>query len=145
MLTSRNILNNGYYIGERQKFTGDDRLCLPVPLFHCFGCVLGGIGAGGRTLGPLSLLGFSVRRRARGERRLVLHLLNYAGAPASALRVRLQEPAVSATLHSPTSTVLGNCRSAAVRSTSPSSASIISSRSPSGNSHKHQSSQVSTV
>ncbi len=41
MLTSRNILNNGFYIGERQKFTADDRLCLPVPLFHCFGCVLG--------------------------------------------------------------------------------------------------------
>jgi fatty-acyl-CoA synthase len=41
MLTSRNILNNGFYIGERQKFTPDDRVCLPVPLFHCFGCVLG--------------------------------------------------------------------------------------------------------
>jgi fatty-acyl-CoA synthase len=40
-LTSRNILNNGYYIGERQKFTAEDRLCLPAPLFHCFGCVLG--------------------------------------------------------------------------------------------------------
>lgn len=41
MLTHRNILNNGYYIGERQRFTPNDRVCLPVPLFHCFGCVLG--------------------------------------------------------------------------------------------------------
>lgn len=41
MLTSRNILNNGYYIGERQLLTKNDRVCLPVPLFHCFGCVLG--------------------------------------------------------------------------------------------------------
>jgi fatty-acyl-CoA synthase len=40
-LTSRNILNNGFYIGERQRFTAEDRLCLPAPLFHCFGCVLG--------------------------------------------------------------------------------------------------------
>ncbi len=41
MLTHRNILNNGYYIGERQKFTEIDKVCLPVPLFHCFGIVLG--------------------------------------------------------------------------------------------------------
>jgi len=41
MLTHRNILNNGYYIGERQRFTEEDRLCLQVPLFHCFGIVLG--------------------------------------------------------------------------------------------------------
>jgi fatty-acyl-CoA synthase len=41
MLTSRNILNNGFYIGDRQKLGPDDRVCLPVPLFHCFGCVLG--------------------------------------------------------------------------------------------------------
>jgi fatty-acyl-CoA synthase len=45
MLTSRNILNNGFYIGEHQKFTSDDRVCLPVPLFHCFGCVLGVLAA----------------------------------------------------------------------------------------------------
>jgi fatty-acyl-CoA synthase len=41
MLTHHNILNNGFHIGERQKFTNADRVCLPVPLFHCFGLVLG--------------------------------------------------------------------------------------------------------
>ncbi|MHB1137002.1 MAG: AMP-binding protein [Coriobacteriia bacterium] len=41
MLTSRNIVNNGFYIGERQNLTGLDRVCLPVPYFHCFGIVLG--------------------------------------------------------------------------------------------------------
>ncbi len=41
MLTHRNILNNGFYIGEGQKLTPEDRVCLPVPFFHCFGCVLG--------------------------------------------------------------------------------------------------------
>jgi fatty-acyl-CoA synthase len=41
MLTHHNILNNGFHIGERQKFAEEDRLCLAVPLFHCFGLVLG--------------------------------------------------------------------------------------------------------
>jgi fatty-acyl-CoA synthase len=41
MLTHANILNNGYAIGKNQHFTEQDRVCLPVPLFHCFGCVLG--------------------------------------------------------------------------------------------------------
>jgi acyl-CoA synthetase (AMP-forming)/AMP-acid ligase II len=41
MLSSRNIVNNGYWIGEGLGYTPADRLCLCVPLFHCFGCVLG--------------------------------------------------------------------------------------------------------
>ena len=41
MLTHRNILNDGFYIGEGQKLEAADRVCLPVPFFHCFGCVLG--------------------------------------------------------------------------------------------------------
>lgn len=44
-LTHYNILNNGYWIGANQKFVPGDRLCLPVPLFHCFGCVLGVMAA----------------------------------------------------------------------------------------------------
>ncbi len=45
MLTHYNIGNNGYYIGANQNFSHRDRLCLPVPLFHCFGCVLGVLAA----------------------------------------------------------------------------------------------------
>jgi len=41
MLSHHNILNNGYSIGQRQRFTDKDKLCIHVPLFHCFGCVLG--------------------------------------------------------------------------------------------------------
>ena len=41
MLTSHNILNNGLTIGDCMHFTAEDRLLICVPLFHCFGCVLG--------------------------------------------------------------------------------------------------------
>jgi fatty-acyl-CoA synthase len=45
MLSSRNIVNNGYWIGQGLGYTPSDRLCLCVPLFHCFGCVLGVLAA----------------------------------------------------------------------------------------------------
>lgn len=41
LLTHRNLLLNGYYAGQSQRLTERDRLCIPVPLYHCFGCVLG--------------------------------------------------------------------------------------------------------
>ncbi|MFD2445653.1 AMP-binding protein [Bacillus sp. CGMCC 1.16607] len=41
MLTHSNIINNGFNIANCMKLTVEDRLCIPVPFFHCFGCVLG--------------------------------------------------------------------------------------------------------
>ncbi len=45
MLSSRNIVNNGHALGTLLGYTPADRLCLCVPLFHCFGCVIGVLGA----------------------------------------------------------------------------------------------------
>src|SRR5699024_3072522 len=42
-LTHHNILNNGYFIGIRIKYTDKDRVCVPVPFYHCFGMVIGNI------------------------------------------------------------------------------------------------------
>jgi fatty-acyl-CoA synthase len=42
-LTHHNILNNGYFIGQAMRFSDKDRLCIPVPLYHCFGMVLGNL------------------------------------------------------------------------------------------------------
>src|SRR5919197_1300775 len=42
-LSHHNILNNGFFIGELQGFTAHDRVCIPVPLYHCFGMVLGNL------------------------------------------------------------------------------------------------------
>ncbi len=43
-LSHRNILNNGYWVGENIGLTQGDRLCIPVPLYHCFGMVMGNLG-----------------------------------------------------------------------------------------------------
>jgi len=42
-LTHHNILNNGFFVARAMKFTEADRLCIPVPLYHCFGMVLGNL------------------------------------------------------------------------------------------------------
>ncbi len=43
-LSHRNILNNGYFVGEGCGYTEVDRVCIPVPLYHCFGMVMGNLG-----------------------------------------------------------------------------------------------------
>ncbi len=44
-LTHQNILLNGWYSGQMQRLTSEDRICIPVPMYHCFGCVLGTLSA----------------------------------------------------------------------------------------------------
>ncbi len=43
-LTHHNILNNGFFLGEGMRFNEHDRVCIPVPLYHCFGMVIGNLG-----------------------------------------------------------------------------------------------------
>ncbi|HEX7378866.1 MAG TPA: AMP-binding protein [Pirellulales bacterium] len=42
-LSHRNLLINAYFVGDCQRLTWQDRLCVPVPFYHCFGCVLGSL------------------------------------------------------------------------------------------------------
>src|SRR5262249_57965617 len=42
-LSHHNILNNALFIGEGCRYTADDRVCIPVPFYHCFGMVLGNL------------------------------------------------------------------------------------------------------
>jgi len=44
-LSHRNILNNGYFVGQLCRYTADDRICIPVPFYHCFGMVMGNLAA----------------------------------------------------------------------------------------------------
>ena len=43
-LSHHNIVNNGYFVAQRMTFSENDRLCIPVPLYHCFGMVMGVLG-----------------------------------------------------------------------------------------------------
>jgi fatty-acyl-CoA synthase len=44
-LSHHNILNNGFFVGELCRYTSDDRICIPVPFYHCFGMVMGNLAA----------------------------------------------------------------------------------------------------
>jgi fatty-acyl-CoA synthase len=44
-LSHHNILNNGFFVGNLLGYTEDDRVCVPVPFYHCFGMVMGNLGA----------------------------------------------------------------------------------------------------
>jgi fatty-acyl-CoA synthase len=74
-LTHHNILNNGFFIGEAMKLTEQDKLCIPVPLYHCFGMVLGNLactthGAAmvypGEGFDPLATLSTVAEERCTG-------------------------------------------------------------------------------
>jgi fatty-acyl-CoA synthase len=44
-LSHHNILNNGFFVGEVLRYTAEDRICAPVPFYHCFGCVMANLAA----------------------------------------------------------------------------------------------------
>src|SRR5262245_60686243 len=44
-LSHHNILNNGFFVGEALRYAAADRVCVPVPFYHCFGCVMGNLAA----------------------------------------------------------------------------------------------------
>jgi fatty-acyl-CoA synthase len=76
MLTHYNIINNGFNIGECMRFTEKDRLCIPVPFFHCFGCVLGVLACvtHGSTMVPVETFNpEAVLRTIEAERCTAVH------------------------------------------------------------------------
>ena len=73
-LSHRNILNNGYFVGEALRLHRSDRVCIPVPFYHCFGMVLGNLGAHHpRRVHGHPGRGVRAGGDARGRRRRALH------------------------------------------------------------------------
>ena len=73
-LSHHNILNNGYFVGECCGYTEADRVCIPVPFYHCFGMVMGNLGCtthGACDGAPGAAL--RARPRARGGAGRALH------------------------------------------------------------------------
>jgi len=71
-LSHHNILNNGFFVGELCNYAADDRICIPVPFYHCFGMVMGNLaatshgGGHGHSRTGLRPGRHAARRRGRG-------------------------------------------------------------------------------
>jgi fatty-acyl-CoA synthase len=76
-LTHFNIVNNGFFVGEGMRLTANDRLCIPVPLYHCFGMVLGVLAA--MTHGAACVL--SGKGTLHGAARRANHVHRRIGTP----------------------------------------------------------------
>lgn len=100
-LSARNLLLNAYHVGQRQRITSADRICIPVPFYHCFGCVMGTLcavvhGAGmiipEESFSPVATLDAIERYRATviyGVPTMFIAQLNdpsFAGRDLSSLR-----------------------------------------------------------
>jgi fatty-acyl-CoA synthase len=108
MLTHRNIVNNGYWLGEGIGLTPQDKLCVPVPFFHCFGCVIGVLGAYTHaaslvpleTFDPLRVLQYVERERCTALYGVPtmflaeLEQLNYHSFDVSSLRTGIMAGAL---------------------------------------------------
>ena len=70
LLSHRNLLLNAYYAARGQRLAAHDRICIPVPLYHCFGCVLGTMCVHGERRGD-GLSTRELRRRGHASRRRV--------------------------------------------------------------------------
>lgn len=76
MLTHSNVINNAYNIAHCMRLTQEDRLCIPVPFFHCFGCVIGTLASVtvGATMVPIQEFNAeTVLRTVEKERCTALH------------------------------------------------------------------------
>jgi fatty-acyl-CoA synthase len=76
MLTHYNIVNNAYYVAQCMKLTKNDRLCIPVPFFHCFGCVMSTLACAvvGATMVPVQEFNpKQVLKTVEAERCTALH------------------------------------------------------------------------
>jgi fatty-acyl-CoA synthase len=76
MLSHHNIVNNGFLVAQSMRLTNQDRLCIPVPFFHCFGCVLGVlacVSVGATMLPIIEFQPSSVLRTVEKEQCTALH------------------------------------------------------------------------
>ena len=91
-LSHHNILNNGFFVGEAIGLQPGDRLCIPVPLYHCFGMVMGNLGClthGATMVYPVGGLRAAGGAGGRGRRSAARRCTacRPCSSPCSAIRI----------------------------------------------------------